>query len=257
MGTNATSFKDHFSKAAPVYAQNRPSYPQSLFKYLAETVKDTGSVWDCATGNGQAAIGLATYFDRVVATDASEKQVVLATPHPRIQYLTCPAHQVPLPDGSVDLVTVAQALHWFYGDAFYKEVRRVLKPGGLFAAWTYGLFEIHDKPETMKILREFYSEIVGPYWPPERKHVENRYLSLPFPFAEIATPTFEMTQQWSLGRVLGYLRSWSATQACESNNGADPVNIIEADLIKTWRPPEKTCTISWPLTLKVGYPVNQ
>lgn len=249
-------FKDHFSLSAKDYAQNRPTYPSELFAYLASVTEAHDCAWDCATGNGQAAVGLASYFKRVIATDASKKQVMHAFPHPRIQYKTSDAHQAPIPDASVDLVTVAQALHWFWGDAFYNEVRRVLKPNGSLAIWTYGLFEMPERPEVMRILRRYYQEIIGPYWPAERSHVENKYRSLPFPFEEIPPPSFEMTRQWDLRRIVGYLRSWSATQAYEKNNGSNPINIIEPDLTKAWGSPDQTCTISWPLTLKVGLPSN-
>lgn len=248
----STSFKDHFSQAAHVYAQNRPSYPQSLFKYLAETVKDTGCAWDCATGNGQAALGLATYFDRVIATDASEKQIAQARPHPRIEYLKESANRAPVAETSVDLVTVAQALHWFYGDGFYKEVYRVLKPQGLVAVWTYGIFELPNNPVLMNVLHTYYTDIVGPFWPHERKHVENRYRSIPFPFTEISTPTFLMSEHWDLKRTLGYLQSWSATQSYIKHNGSNPIHLIEADLAEAWGSPDNTHIISWPLTLKVG-----
>ncbi len=249
-------FKDHFSRSARDYALNRPNYPSALFAYLASVTESQDCAWDCATGNGQAAVGLATYFKRVIATDASNKQIMEAFPHPRVRYKTSDAHQAPILDASVDLVTVAQALHWFWGDAFYKEVRRVLKPNGRLAIWTYGLFEMPERPEIMHILRTYYQEIIGPYWPPERSHVENRYQSLPFPFDEISTPSFEMTQQWDLGRVVGYLRSWSATQAYQKVHGSNPIKIIEADLAKAWGSPDQTSTISWPLTLKVGLSSN-
>ena len=249
-------FADHFSGHAGDYARYRPTYPPALFDYLAGLCPDHALAWDCATGNGQAALGLADHFDRVVATDASAEQIAAATPHPRVTYEVAPARQSPLADASADLVTVAQALHWLDPDSFYAEVKRVLKPNGVFAAWTYGLFHVApDDPAASAVdplIQAFYHDLVGPYWPPERRHIEARYTSLPFPFHEIDTPDFTLETRWALSDVLGYLRTWSATRRYWQDRGRDPVGEMEADFAVGWGDPDTARTMQWPLYLRVG-----
>ncbi len=249
-------FADHFSGHAGDYARYRPTYPPALFAYLADLCAGHDLAWDCATGSGQAALGLAAHFARVVATDASAAQIDQATPHPRVVYRVALAHESPLDDASADLVTVAQALHWFDPDSFYAEVRRVLKPEGVFAAWTYGLFHLApDDPVASAVdplVEAFYRERVGPYWPPERRHVETGYRSLPFPFDEIDAPGFAMEARWTLGDVLGYLRTWSATQRYVQDRGRDPVAEAEPDFAAAWGDPSVRRTVQWPLRLRCG-----
>ena len=180
------SFKDHFSAHASAYARYRPRYPEALFAYLASLCPAHDLAWDCATGNGQAARSLTEHFARVVATDASADQLAHAAPHEQITYHVAPAAQSPLASHSADLVTVAQALHWLDLDAFYAEVRRVLKPGGVLAVWTYGLLRIN--PAVDAVIQRLYTDIVGAYWPPERRHVEDGYRALAFPFDAIEPP---------------------------------------------------------------------
>jgi ubiquinone/menaquinone biosynthesis C-methylase UbiE len=203
-------FHDHFSELAKRYADFRPHYPAALFDYLATLVPRSSLVWDCACGNGQATLDLATRFDRVIATDASREQIAAAPPHPNVEYRVALAEQSGLPDESAALITVALALHWFAHDSFYAEARRVLLPGGVLAAWAYGILEAEDAAVN-RLVQDYYSKTVGPYWPPERRLVEQGYRTIPFPFAEIATPTFRMTARWTLDRLLGYFSSWSAT----------------------------------------------
>ncbi len=211
-GTQHMSFKDkdHFSGHADRYEAFRPSYPESLFAYLASLCLTRELAWDCATGNGQAAVALAPYFRNVVATDASRKQIDQARQREHIRYLVAPAEDVPLESASVDLVSVAQALHWLDLPRFYAEVRRVVRPGGILAVWCYELHSI--TPEVDAVIRRFYTDIVGSYWPPECRLVEEGYQTLPFPFDELTPPGFQMTQSWDLAHLMGYLDSWSATQ---------------------------------------------
>jgi len=203
--------------------------------------------WDCATGNGQAAVELAEVFDRVIATDASEKQIANAKKSPRIDYRVATAEASTLDSRSVYLVMVAQALHWFDLEKFYSEVRRVLKPGGAIAATAYKLATIN--PEIDMIVYRYYSEIVGQYWPEERRLVEN-FEELPFPFAEIKTPPFEMVAEWSIDQLLGYLQTWSATQRFMAANKRDPLKEIDPELRSAWG--EKKRRVIWPLTVRVG-----
>jgi len=253
MRMTANTFKDHFSGHAADYSRYRPAaYPAALFKALAALAPDREWVWDCATGNGQAALGLAEHFARVEATDASEKQIAAAQAHPKVHYAAAPAEKSGLPDGSVSLVTVAQALHWFDLDAFYAEVRRVAKPEAIIACWCYMRCAV--SPEVDAATERLYNGILGDaYWPPERKHVENAYQDLAFPFTRIALPAFHMELHWSLEAYVGYLRSWSATQAYIKKNGSDPVEQIGEELMRAWGDPAIARPVHWPLTMLAGW----
>ena len=175
---------DHFSRLAPAYASARPGYPEALFDYLASLPPRTSLAWDCAAGTGQASIPLASRFEQVIATDISVAMLSHASPHPRVEYRAAPAEGSGLADGTVDLVTVAQALHWLDLDGFYAEVKRVLAMGGVLAVWTYGRQELGDSMLD-EVLDRFYREVIGPYWPAGRCHVEAGYRTLAFPFAEL------------------------------------------------------------------------
>ncbi|HWM25674.1 MAG TPA: class I SAM-dependent methyltransferase [Chthoniobacterales bacterium] len=205
--------------------------------------------WDCATGNGQAAIALAGWFERVVATDASEKQVAKAEAHARVEYRVAPAEKSGIPSGTVDLITVAQALHWFDLSRFYGEARRVLKPGGVVAAWAYKLASV--TPPIDAVVGHYYSDVVGPYWPAERGLVE-KFEELTFPFAEIMAPPFEMVAEWRVDHLVGYLRTWSATQRFMAANQCDPLKGVEEDLRAAWGDAEQSRRVVWPLTVLVG-----
>jgi ubiquinone/menaquinone biosynthesis C-methylase UbiE len=203
--------------------------------------------WDCATGSGQAAVELAEVFEGVIATDASEKQIANAERHPRVEYRVAPAEKSGLESGSVDLITVARALHWFELETFYSEVRRVLRPRGVIAATAYKLATI--SPEIDALVNRYYSEIVGRYWPAERVLVE-KFEELPFPFAEIETPRFEMVAEWRVEQLLGYLRTWSATQRFMAAEERDPLEEIEGELREVCG--DKVRRVVWPLTVRVG-----
>lgn len=243
------SFKDHFSKQAGDYAKFRPRYPREMFEYLGSVASSRQLAWDCGTGNGQAAVGLASVFDRVIATDASENQITNAEPHGRVDYRVAPAENSGIGSGTIDLIMVAQALHWFHLDGFYAEVRRVLKPNGALAASAYNLLTI--EPLVDEVVNRYYYEVVGSFWPPERKLVE-QFADLPFPFHEINPPKFEMTARWNLDHLLGYLRTWSSTQRFIATKGNDPLEQIADELRNVWGTPEQTRTVIWPLSLRIG-----
>jgi SAM-dependent methyltransferase len=243
------SFKDHFSKQAAAYAKFRPRYPQELFNYLGSIVPSRQIAWDCGTGNGQAAIGLAAVFDRVIATDASEKQIANAESHKIVEYRVAPAENSRIELGTIDLILVAQALHWFDLDRFYAEVRRVLKADGVLAASAYNL--LHIEPAVDAIVNRYYHEVVGPFWPPERELVE-QFANLSFPFHEIDAPQFEMTVQWNLDHLLGYLRTWSSTQRFIAAKGSDPLEQIMEELRSAWGKREQTRSVTWPLIVRVA-----
>jgi SAM-dependent methyltransferase len=243
------TFKDHFSAHSTDYARYRPHYPRALFSYLASISPARDFAWDCATGNGQAALGLAEFFQKVVATDASEAQLSQATEHQVVEYRRATAEDSGLGDKTVDIVTVAQALHWLDPERFFVEVERVLKPGGVLAAWCYNLIKV--SPEIDPELERFYSETVGPFWPPERVLVETGFRTIEFPFNEVEAPTFELTANWSLSETLGYMRTWSATQRFIAEHGHDPVEDLREVLLPAWGGIAEKRRIIWPLSLVV------
>ena len=244
-------FHDHFSGVANRYADFRPHYPAALFDYLATLVPQSSVVWDCACGNGQATLDLAARFNKVIATDASREQIASASPHPKIEYRVAPAEQSGLPDQSVALVTLAQALHWFDFDRFYAEVKRVLTSDGVIAAWAYGVITV-EGDEVNQLALDFYEHTVGPYWPPERRLVEEGYRTILFPFAEITPPAFRMETSWTLEQLLGYFSTWSATNRYIKADGRNPLEPLAAHLKRVWGDAESPRQIVWPLSLRVG-----
>src|SRR5687768_2397733 len=225
-------FPDHFSGVAGAYAEFRPRYPETLFDWLADLAPSRQLAWDCATGSGQAALALASRFARVVATDASADQTAAAARHPRVEYRVARAEASGLDAGSVDALTVAQALHWFDRPAFYAEAARVLSRDGVLAAWTYGHPQLDD-PGVDAVFRRFYSGTVGPYWPPERALVDEGYRTIEFPFPEVVPPAFEIETRWPLAALLGYAGTWSATTRFREARGFDPVPRLGAELAAT------------------------
>jgi ubiquinone/menaquinone biosynthesis C-methylase UbiE len=246
-----TTFHDHFSKVAPRYADFRPHYPRELFQYLATLRPRDTVVWDCAAGNGQATVDLAEHFQSVIATDASAEQIASAPSHPRVDYRVAPAEHSGLPDHSIGLVTVAQALHWFDLDRFYSEVQRVVRPQGFIAVWAYGNCTV-EGDAVNQMVHDFYSKTVGDYWPPERKLVEEGYRTIPFPFSEIPAKEFRMEDRWTLERLLGYFGTWSATNRYIKALGHDPLGPLETALKKVWGEPQRVRQVFWPLSVRVG-----
>jgi SAM-dependent methyltransferase len=244
------SFKDHFSQGADAYRAYRPGYPAALFAWLAEIAPQRQAALDCGCGSGQASVALARHFEKVFAVDPSAGQIKNAAPHARVEYHVAPAEATGLPDGSVDLVIAAQALHWFDFDRFWPEVRRVARPGGIFAAFTYGLLTVD--PPVDRVIGHLYRELLGPYWPAERRHVDESYRSIPYPFPAIEAPSFAMTEEWDLGRLTGYLETWSAVKACRQQVGSDPLAQVNSDLRTAWGEPDRLLPVSWPLVLKAG-----
>jgi SAM-dependent methyltransferase len=246
-----TQFKDHFSGHAAIYREARPTYPAELFAWLAQQAPDTTLAWDCGCGNGQATVALAQHFGRVVGTDPSTNQIAGAQPAANIEYRVEPAEKSSLADCSASLVTVAQALHWFDFDRFYAQVQRVLKPGGVFAAWAYADCRTGDA--TIDALKNrLYVDLTGPYWPQERVLVDSGYRTLPFPFVEMTAPAFEMQVQWDVEHFLGYLRSWSATQRYQKDRGEDPVALIEPELRAAWPGAQTSRCVRWDFYIRCG-----
>jgi len=252
-GRREMTFQDHFSAQADSYARYRPRYPEALFEWLVAQAPGHHLAWDCGTGSGQAAVALAAHFDRVIATDPSGEQVAHAVPHPKVRYLVGPAEEPPAEAIGADLVTCAQAFHWLDQARFFPALASVLRPGGVFAAWGYGLHTITPAVDT--IVRDYYTNIVGSYWPPDRKHIESQYRTLPFPLVEIELPDISMTAEWSLAGLLGYLDSWSATRRYLKDRGEHPLDRVRARLGIAWGA-EGQRTVTWPLFARVGRSVS-
>jgi ubiquinone/menaquinone biosynthesis C-methylase UbiE len=249
--TNKSShFEDHFSKQSQLYAQYRPKYPEEIYSYLASIAPGNSLAWDCGTGNGQAAIGLAKYFDKVYATDASSDQISRAYSHPKVEYHVEPAEHVSLTDSSVDLITVAVAIHWFDFDEFYREVKRVLRPNGILAAWTYSFAEI--TPDVDSLTKHYYYEVLKGYWPERIHYLQEEYKTLPFPFEEIASPSFAMKANWDLNQYAGFLDSWSATQRYKEQTESHPLEVIWGKLAAAWGNENNPRLVRWPLHFRIG-----
>lgn len=244
-------FQDHFSGVSPAYARYRPRYPEALFDALRAAAPRGVLAWDAATGSGQAAAALVGRFARVVASDAAVSQLARARIAPRLAYVAATCEEAPLAAGTVDLVTVGQALHWLDLDRFYGEVRRVLSPGGVVAAWTYSLFTVD--PAVDRVVRRFHDEDVGPYWPDSRRHVERGYRDIPFPFARLDLPPVEMEADWERERALGYIATWSAVDRYRRAMGEDPVPGLRNELQALW-PADETRRLRWRLTVLAGRP---
>ncbi|WP_210485139.1 class I SAM-dependent methyltransferase [Microvirga antarctica] len=244
------TFKDHFSTRSDAYAAYRPTYPSALVDALADRCAGTDVALDVGCGSGQLSVLLARRFRQVIATDASQQQVATATPHAGVAYQVAPAERSGLADRSVDLVTAAQAAHWFDLPAFYTEVRRIGKPGSLLALISYGV--LHTDDALKDVVRHFYREVVGPFWPPERSHVESGYREIPFPFEEIAMPHLAIDVHWHVADLLGYVQTWSATRALEKAVGHGPVEAFSRDLSAAWGDVDHRRLIRFPLSFRVG-----
>lgn len=245
-------FKDHFSHVATDYATHRPTYPSALVDLLARLAPARRLTWDAGCGSGQLSVLLADRFERVWATDASSDQLARATAHPRVTYSRAPAQTSGLGDGVVDLSTAAQAAHWFDLPSYYAEVRRVTRPGGIVALISYGVMMV--APEVDAVVRPFYHDVLGAYWPPERRHVDEGYRSLPFPFEELSAqlPDLEIRLEWRFADVVGYVGTWSAVLALQRAQGPAPLGAFQQALVREWGPAERVRTVRWPLALRVG-----
>ncbi len=240
--------KDNFSDISYQYQHFRPTYPAALYDFIFRLVENKKRAWDCGTGNGQVALELAKQFQKVHATDISKQQLEQAPDHPNITYSIQQAEVPAFPDAYFDLITVAQAIHWFHFKQFYQEVNRTIKKGGIFAVIGYGLIDTF--PEADEIIDRFYREIVGPYWDEERKYLDEEYQTIPFPFEEFETPKFTASFKWNFEHLIGYLETWSAVQHYRDQTGKDPMDLIYDELKIAWQ--DKTRTVTFPIFTRIA-----
>ena len=244
------TFKDHFSGVAAGYQAFRPGYPPALFDWLAGVTSRRERAVDLGCGTGQASVALAEHFEEVIGLDPSAEQIARAAPHPRVRYRVAPAEATGLPDASADLVIAAQALHWFDPARLHPELSRIARPGAVFAAFTYDLCRLG--PPVDEVVERLYRNILGPYWPPERAHVDAGYRTLPFPWPEIVAPSLAIEESWTLDRFLGYLSTWSAVSVYRGKTGDDPLALVTSELRAAWGPPERKRRVTWNLTVRAG-----
>jgi SAM-dependent methyltransferase len=242
--------KNWFDQGGKAYARFRPEYPAELARFLAGITPVHDLAVDVGCGTGQLTIQLARYFDEVIGVDPSADQIAHAVVHERTRYLHAQAERIPIPESSVNLITVAQAVHWFDLPAFYSEVRRIAADRSVIALVSYGVLRIEGLLQDRFSL--FYDDEIGPFWPPERKLVDNGYRDLHFPFDELAAPEMAMKRDWSLNEFLGYLSTWSAVQAAKEAGREDILTNFAHDLSQLWGDPVGKRPIVWPINMRVG-----
>lgn len=247
-----TTAPNWFDQGGAAYARHRPDYPEELAAFLAEQAPGRGLALDVGCGSGQFARLLAGHFDRVTALDPSADQLAHAVPHPRIRYVQAPAERLAADGGSADLIAAAQAAHWFDLPAFYEEARRVAVPGGVVALVSYGVLTLEGNGEADARFRRFYAHEIGPHWPAERRMVDEGYAAIPFPFAAIPLPPLVIRRDWTLGALLGYIGTWSATRRARDAGDGGLVDRFAADMAELWGDPSTARPVAWPVNGRIG-----
>jgi ubiquinone/menaquinone biosynthesis C-methylase UbiE len=248
----AKGFIDNFSCHSKEYSFSRPTYPDLLFKFLSSVTSQNDLAWDCATGNGQSAIGLSRYFKKIIASDASKNQIEEGFQRENIEYRVFPAENAILDENSVDLVTVAQALHWFDIEKFYTNVRRVGKKDGIIAVWSYDMHKINPQLDKISSRLDIDGEILGDYWAKETKYVKEKYKTIPFPFKEISAPLFKTTLHWDLRQLRNYMQTWSSVKKYIYENKSDPLDIVKSELKRLWGDALDKKEVTWNINMRVG-----
>jgi SAM-dependent methyltransferase len=241
--------KDNFSKQSDNYARFRPPYPSDFFSYLNSLVEDKITAWDCGTGNGQVAFELAKTFKRVYATDISQSQIDHAFKAENIFYSVQPSERTHFEKNQFNLIVTAQAIHWFDFEKFYSEVLRTARENSIICVVGYGRVKISQKIDN--IINDFYLNTIGLYWDSERRYIDENYLTIPFPFAEIQTPLFINKQTWNLEHLVGYLNTWSAVKHFIKDKGYNPIDTLQMELAKYWELNEIK-SVSFPMLLRIG-----
>jgi SAM-dependent methyltransferase len=244
-----TDNKDSFGAAADAYRAFRPTYPDALFSYLASLCPRHDRALDCATGNGQAAVDLARYFDHVAAFDSSLDQIAAATPHARVEYRLGTAEALPFQELKFDLVTAAQSAHWFDLAKFYAGVRTVMVQGGVIAIWGYSYCRIDAEIDA--IVAERLLPLIEPYWAEGNRVILERYRTIEFPFVEVEWPGFTATRVWTRETFLNYMRTWSSYRRYVAAAGIDPMTALDRALASLW-PDAETKPVTFDLDGRVG-----
>lgn len=251
MSKKTINYMQHFSEQSQDYLKFRPDYPKEMYQYLASLVLEHELAWDCGTGNGQAAAQLANYFNLVIATDISQEQLNVAMKKKNIRYHCWSAEKTEIPSHTVNLVTIAQALHWFDFDSFYREVNRVAADDAIIAGWCYALGSINEVVDLY--IKKLYFVILGDeYWPKERQYINDEYKTIPFPYQKITTPQFVIRKMVDFSQLIGYLNTWSAVKEYEKLNQQNPIDLIYQDLQTAWGRVETERMMTWPIHLLVG-----
>jgi SAM-dependent methyltransferase len=250
VSTDRSAARNWFDQGGGAYARFRPEYPPELSAFLATLGDTAGMAVDVGCGNGQLTVQLAEHFDAVVGLDPSEDQIRNATPRPNVRYICAPAEQLPLPDGCADLITAAQAAHWFDLPAFYAEVRRVARPRAAIALITYGVMQLDAAIDAR--FQQFYGAEVGPFWPPERKLVDSGYAGIAFPFEEQQAPRFEIRRDWRLDELLGYVSTWSAVRRVKEAGREDILDHFACDAQTLWGDAQHRRAVVWPISIRLG-----
>lgn len=237
--------KDNFSHQSELYLKFRPSYPQAVIDFILNHTDSRGLALDIGTGNGQLAVQLSPYFNRIEATDISSLQLENAIPKSNIHYSQQSAEKTNFPDQQFDLIIAAQAAHWFNFEQFYPEVNRLIKYKGTIALLGYGLIEIN--PEIDRIINRLYTDVLGNYWDAERKYIDEEYQTIPFPYTNKIYQKFENTYTWNFEQLIGYLNTWSAVKHYQKKNGTNPISIISEELKSKYK--EIEYTINFPIFL--------
>lgn len=245
-------FIDNFSTKSKNYSFSRPTYPQSLFKFLSTVTLQNNLAWDCATGNGQAAIGLAKYFKKVIASDASRNQIRYAFQRENVEYKVFQAENAEIDSDSVDIVTVAQALHWFDLDKFYSNVKRVGKKGGIIAVWSYDMHKVNPQIDKITSKLDVDGDILGSYWDKEARYVKEKYKTITFPFREISVPVFKTTLYWNLHQLWNYMKTWSSVKKYYSENKRDPLELVKPEVRALWGDEFDKKEVTWNLNTRAG-----
>lgn len=241
--------QDNFKSGSDQYAQYRPSYPRELFDYLCGLVHTLDQAWDCGTGTGQVAMQLAGKFRKVYASDISLSQIAHASQADNIIYSVQEAERTDFHAAQFDLITVGQAVHWFDFDRFYAEVRRTARSQGMLCLMGYDLIQID--PHINPIIQWFYTEVIGTFWDPQRRYIDEHYQTIPFPFAALKSPKFNQRLTWDRAHLMHYLNTWSAVKHFIREKGFNPLDELERRLKPKW-PDGELKTVTFPILLRVG-----
>jgi len=239
-----------FDAGGADYARYRPDYPQALADHLADIAPRRRAALDVGCGTGQFTCQLAAQFETVSGLDPSADQIAHATPHPRVRYAVGHAEETGQQGRAFDLVTAAQAAHWFDLPRFYAEARRVAAPDALLALISYGVAQLD--PDLAGRFLHFYTTEIGPYWPPERRMVDEGYAGIAFPFPELPAPRLDIVREWSLADFLGYVSTWSAVRRAREAGKEALLVAFAQDLRELWGEAGTMRTIRWPVVARIG-----